>query len=121
MFWQQEYPRQFNKELIQRFDALKKQGVVLFCATGGLELYVKPLFDLYTINAFAGTKVYYEGHTYVVDGLACKHEEKIRRLEEYLAGKPFRIIEAYSDSKEEILDHAEKAFLIDDGVLTPYK
>lgn len=120
-FWQREFPDNFHKELMRRFDTFKRQGVVLFCATGGLEMYVKPLFDLYEINAFAGTKVKYNGHTYLADGLACKEEEKIARLEKYLEGKPYRIIEAYSDSKEEILNRAEKAFLLEDGEIIPYQ
>lgn len=120
-FWEKEYPQNFNKELEKRFDELKQQGNVLFCATGALELYVKPLFDLYKINAFAGTRVKYDGHTYITEGLACKAEEKIARLEKYLGGKPYKIVEAYSDSKEEILDEAEKAFLIENGKISPYQ
>lgn len=118
-FWEREFPEKFNQELMRRFDAFKAQGVVLFCATGGLELYVGPLFELYPIDAFAGTQVRYEGHTYLVDGLACKEEEKINRLEKHLNGKPYRIIEAYSDSREEILNRAEKAFLLKDGEIVP--
>lgn len=120
-FWENEYPGNFNQKLKKRFDEIKVEGIVLFCATGALELYVKPLFDLYEIDAFAGTKVKYDGHTYITEGLACKAEEKIARLEKYLDGRPYKIIEAYSDSKEEILDAAEKAFLIEDGKITPYK
>lgn len=119
-FWEQEYPKNFNKELMRKFDKFKESGELLFCATGGLELYVKPLFDLYEIDAFAGTRVEYTGNTYKVQGLACKGEEKIARLEEYLEGKPYKIVEAYSDSKEEILDRAEKAFLIEDGKISSY-
>lgn len=120
-YWEQEFPDKFNKELIKRFNSFKDQkDVVLFCATGGLELYVKPLFDLYPIDGFAGTQVKYDGKTYIVEGLACKEEEKLERLSIFLKGKPYRIIEAYSDSKEEILKRAEKAFLLDDGEIKPY-
>lgn len=119
-FWEQEYPDNFNKELLRRFTELKAQNVVIFCATGGLELYVQPLFDLFKIDGFAGTRVKYTGHTYLVQGKACKGKEKIKRLEEFLEGKAYRIIEAYSDSKEDILDRAEKAFLIKDGEITTY-
>lgn len=122
-YWKQEFPDNFNKELIEKFRFYKEQkGVVLFCATGGLELYVKPLFDLFPIDGLAGTQVKYTGKTYVVEGLACKEEEKLDRLSKFLNGKPYRIIEAYSDSKEEILKRAEKAFLVDDdGKIEPYK
>jgi len=119
-FWEKEYPANFNKELKEHFDQMKKQGVRLYCATGGLELYVRPLFRLYEIDGFAGTVVHYEGHTYKVDGKACKDEEKVCRMEEHFKGKPFRVIEAYSDSKEAILEEAEKSFLLKDGKIEPY-
>lgn len=119
-FWKQEFPKQFNEELLERFNNFRKEGVLVFCATGGLELYVKPLFDLFKIDGFAGTRVHYDGHTYIVDGLACKDKEKIERLENFIGSKNYRIIEAYSDSKEEILDKAEKAFLVKDGEIKSY-
>ena len=121
-FWEQEFPKDFNKELIKRFDAYReRKDVVLFCATGGLEVYVKPLFEIYPIDGFAGTITHYDGKTYIVDGLACKEKEKIKRLEKFLKGRPYRIIEAYSDSKEAILDRAEKAYLLKKGKIIPYE
>lgn len=119
-FWKQEYPDKFNLELRQKLDKHKEDGVQLYCATGGLELYVKPLFDMYKIEGLLGTVVKYENNTYKVQGLACKDEEKLARLDKHFKGRPYRIIEAYSDSKEPILDKAEKSFLIKDGVITPY-
>ncbi len=119
-FWDQEFPDEFNKELKKIFDDIKKSDALLFCATGGFELYVKPLFDIYKIDGLVGTKVEYDGKTYKVIGKACKEEEKIIKLEELLDGKPYRIVEAYSDSKEVILDKAEKAFLIKDKAILPY-
>lgn len=119
-FWAQEFPEEFNKELKKIFDDLKKSETLLFCATGGFELYVKPLFDLYEIDGLVGTQVEYDGKTYKVIGEACKEEEKIKRIRKLLNGKPFRIVEAYSDSKEVILDKAEKAFLIKDKKILPY-
>ena len=119
-YWEKEYPGQFNEQIIERLDTLRKKGVKIYCATGGLELYVKPLFDLYPVDGLVGTQVEYMNDTYLVKGEACKGEEKIRRLEECLKGKPYRIIEAYSDSKEPILDKAQKAFLVKDGEIKPY-
>lgn len=119
-FWKREFPQQFNRELLERFDEIKKKGIMLFCATGGFELYVQPLFEIYKIDGLAGTEVSYTGETFKVIGNACKGEEKIKRLEEFLKRKPFRIIEAYSDSKEEILDRAEKAYLLKDAKIIPY-
>lgn len=119
-FWEREFPENFNRDLLKKFTEFKAKDVMVFCATGGLELYVNPLFDIYKIDGFAGTRVKYDGHTYLVQGEACKGEEKIKRLEKFLGDQSYRIIEAYSDSKEEILDRAEKAYLIKDGKITLY-
>lgn len=119
-FWNQEYPSNFNKELINILDQHKKEGKKIFCATGGLELYVKPLFDLYSVDGFFGTVVKYDGNTYRVQGLACKGNEKIKRLDKFFKGAPYKLTEAYSDSKEPILEKAEKAYLVEDGKILPY-
>ncbi|WP_299762304.1 haloacid dehalogenase-like hydrolase [uncultured Pontibacter sp.] len=119
-FWQEEYPKNFNQFLLNRFNKMRSAGVKVICATGGLELYVKPLFDLFPVDGFVGTEVKYENGTYKVEGKACKDEEKLRRIESYFQDRKFRIIEAYSDSKEAILSEAEKAFLVDDGEISAY-
>lgn len=119
-FWGMEFPEEFNKELKKLFEDIKKSNTKLYCATGGFELYVKPLFEIYKIDGLVGTRVEYDGQSYKVVGKACKDEEKITRLEELLNGKPYRIVEAYSDSKETILDKAEKAFLIKDKAILAY-
>lgn len=119
-FWAEEFPGEFNKELKKIFDDVKQSGALLICATGGFELYVKPLFDIYKIDGLVGTRVEYDGKTYKVVGKACKEDEKITRLDELLRGKPYQIIEAYSDSKEVILDRAERAFYIKDKAILPY-
>ncbi|RYD70946.1 MAG: hypothetical protein EOP53_24505 [Sphingobacteriales bacterium] len=99
---------------------MKKNGVQLFCATGGLELYVKPLFELFEIDGFAGTVVSYESEKYNIIGEACKEKEKLKRIKLHFGSQPYEIIEAYSDSKEDILYAAKKAFLIKDGEIIPY-
>ena len=79
-----------------------------------------PLFRLYEIDGYAGTQVAYDGETYKVLGKACKDEEKVCRIEKHFADKPFRVTEAYSDSKEDILDMAEKAFLLKEEKIKHY-
>jgi HAD superfamily phosphoserine phosphatase-like hydrolase len=120
-FWRKEYPWHFHLDLKARLNQLKREGVELFCATGGLELYVKPLFDIYPVDGFAGTRVRYVDNTYLVEGEACKSEEKLRRISEHYGGRPYRIVESYSDSREDILDKADKSFLVKKGKLIPYK
>ncbi|MEJ8756075.1 HAD-IB family phosphatase [Pontibacter sp. H259] len=118
-FWEKEYPDNFNFEIRDRLDKLKKEGVQIFCATGGLEIYVEPLFELYKIDGMFGTRANYTDNIYLVDGKACKEEEKIARLDQYFKGKKYKIVEAYSDDKEEILKQADKAFLVKDGKIKP--
>ncbi|SIQ49745.1 HAD family hydrolase [Pontibacter lucknowensis] len=117
-FWQQEFPDEFNEEIKAKLDRYKKEGIQVICATGALEVYVKPLFELYPVDLFFGTQTRYNGETYIVEGKACKDEEKIKRLDKHFNGKPYRIVEAYSDNKENILDEADRAWLVkDDGKL----
>ncbi len=120
-YWREEYPGEFNKELMAHFDALRRKNVKVVCATGALDVYVKPLFTLYEIDAVIGTKVRYTNGTYLIDGKACKGQQKIERLKALFEGRSISIIEAYSDSEEEILDEANNAFLVKDGNIRPYK
>jgi phosphoserine phosphatase len=118
-FWAKEWPAEFNKQIISRLEELKKESIKIICATGALELYVRPLFRHYTIDVLFGTVANYDGRTYIVDGKACKGKEKIRRIEAHFQA-PVEIVEAWSDSCEEILNNAEKAHLIKDGKITAY-
>jgi phosphoserine phosphatase len=119
-FWEEEFPKQFNRELMYRIHALRRRGVKVVCITGGLELYVKPLFDLFAIDAVAGTVVDYVDGTYLIRGEACKGKVKLQRLSQIFGGRPYRITEAFSDSQEDMLDAAEQAFLVKDGKIEPY-
>lgn len=119
-YWSIEYPRYFNKELLERVDKLREQGVKIFCISGGLDVYMDPLYDLFPVDAHISTRAMYKKDTYKIVGEACKEEEKIRRLEEYLDGKPYQIVEAYSDDKEAILKVAKQAYLVNEkGEVAP--
>jgi len=120
-FWRREYPWNFHLDVKARLNQLKKEGVQLFCATGGFELYVKPLLALYPVDGLAGTRVKYVGNSYLVEGQACKSGEKLRRIAEHYRDHPYRIVEAYSDSPEDILKEADKSFLVKDKKLIRYK
>jgi HAD superfamily phosphoserine phosphatase-like hydrolase len=121
-FWQKEFPGNFNAELLLRIGRLKKEGVKVFCITGALELYVQPLFELYKdMEGYAGTLAEYEDDKYTIIGEACKGEVKLQRLEQMLGTSSFRIVEAYSDMAEDILDAAEKSWLVKDGQMKRYK
>lgn len=121
-YWSIEYPQYFNEQLLQRVDQLREEGVQIFCISGGLDVYMDALFEQFKkVDHYYCTKTRYTGHTYKIMGEACKGEEKIKKLEDHFQAEPYRIVEAYSDSKEAILDHAEKAFLVNsEGKLESY-
>ena len=120
-FWRREFPQNFNQELLDHLEKLRTEGQEIFCATGALEVYVKPLFELYPIHGLAGTQTEYTGHTYKIIGRACKGEEKVKRLREHYAGREFKITEAYSDREEELFALSEKPFLVKNGKIFPFK
>ncbi len=120
-YWSIEYPQYFNRELLDRVDNLRKEGVKIFCISGGLDVYMNPLYEFFPVDAHMSTRVKYNGKTYKIIGEACKGKEKIRRLDEYFQGKPYQVVEAYSDSKEDILDIADKAFIVKKGHIEIYK
>jgi len=120
-FWRQEYPKNFNPEIKKRLEKARSEGQEIFCATGALEVYVKPLFRLFSVDGFGGTRTEYTNKTYKVKGKACKGEEKIKRLEELYKGKSFTITEAYSDRKEELFEITEKPYLVKKGKLKDFE
>lgn len=120
-FWRVEYPKYFNQELLRRIDHLRARGVQITIATGALEIYVLPLFDQLPVDYFCGTRTAYADGVHRVVGRANKEAEKLRRLDEYYGQGQYRIVEAYSDDPEAMLDAAEQAFLIKDGQIEPYR
>lgn len=119
-FWRVEYPKYFNAEILRRMDELRATGRQIVIATGALEVYVLPLFDLLPVDYFCGTRTAYADGVHRIVGIANKEEEKLRRLDEYYGQGQYRIVEAYSDDPEAMLDRAERAFLVKDGKLQPY-
>ena len=119
-FWKREFPKNFNPEIKQLLDKAKANGQQIFCATGALEVYVKPLFELFPVDGFAGTRTKYDGKTYKVQGKACKGEEKVKRINQHFKEQPIAITEAYSDRKEELFKQTQRPFLVKKGKLVPY-
>lgn len=119
-FWKIEYPKHFNKKLIERIRQLRKEGITIVFMTGGIHVYVAPLFEQIPLaDIWMATEVCYENGTYNIIGKALKDKEKTRRLKSYFANQPFQVIEAYSDEDEDVLYLADKAFLLDDGKIVP--
>lgn len=114
-YWSIEYPYYFNDELLQQVEELREEGVKIFCITGGLDVYMTPLFELFPVDEYICTRTRYDDGTYRIVGEACKNEEKINRLREHFDGDNFHIVEAYSDDKEEVLELADRAYLVKKG------
>ena len=121
-FWNIEWGENFNEPLLQRIEELRKQGIQIIFSTGGFDVYVAPLFeDLLKVDAWMATKTTYKDDAYEIEGKALKDEEKVRRLEELFAGKPFTIVETYSDQEEALFYIAEKPYLMKDGKPVPFQ
>jgi len=122
-FWSIEYPKYFHEQLLEKVDQLRADGTDVVVATGGLEIYVAPLMEMMAVDTFCGTKTRYSGTRHHVVGEAAKGEEKLRRVDDVYGASNYRIIEAYSDDPEPILDRAERAYLVDgdSGEIRPYR
>jgi phosphoserine phosphatase len=115
-FWAQEWPQQFNRQLLERIENLRQEGTAIYFATGGLDCYVKPLFEEFLRpDAWLGTRTQYINGRYKIIGKACKADEKIKRVNQLIHPRPYQITEAYSDKNEAIMQVAKQAFLIKEG------
>ncbi len=120
-FWNIEWPECFNQAMLERIEVLRKQGVQIIICTGGFDVYVGPLFEkLFKVDAWIATETTYDHETYKIKGKALKDEEKVKGLDKHFAGKPYTIVETYSDQKEVLFDIAEKSYLMKKGVPIPY-
>ncbi|MGB3180536.1 MAG: haloacid dehalogenase-like hydrolase [Cyclobacteriaceae bacterium] len=121
-FWKIEYPKHFNKELLQRIEELREEGVEIVFATGALELYAAPLFNNHIkVDAWVGTQAEYKDGTYKLTGEACKQDEKTRRIREHYGDRDIQIVEAYSDDEEHMFKFTERPYLINDGEIERYR
>ena len=114
-YWSIEYPYYFNDELLQRVEELRNEGVKIFCITGGLDVYMTPLFELFPVDGYMCTRTRYDDGTYRIVGEACKNQEKINRLCEHFGDDSFHVVEAYSDDNEEVLELADQAYVVKKG------
>ena len=110
-FWQMEFPEYFREKMIEDIKKFHESGIKVYVITGGFEIYTKYLEELMPVEVM-GTRTEYVDGNYKVIGEACNDEEKVRRLEEAV-GKDYKLLEAYSDDKEEILYIAEKGYFLD--------
>lgn len=119
-YWSIEWPKHFNPALLKHISSLQQSGVKIIFITGALDLYVKPLFEHYLVpDYWIATRTQYSRQSYAIIGKACKNEEKLKRLQQMLHPQLYEIVEAYSDSKENMLEAAQQAFLLKEGKIIP--
>lgn len=114
-FWKSQYPEGFNKEVLEKLKAYRKEGVQAYIITGGLEVYASPLLDLIKVDGLLGTQTKYVDNRHKIEGKACKAEEKINRLDRTFGTGNYNLIAAYSDENEYMLDIAKEAYLVKKG------
>jgi phosphoserine phosphatase len=121
-FWDVEWEDDFNEPLLKRIKELREQGVQIIFITGGFDVYVAPLFEeQLQVDAWMATQTHYSKGSYKIKGKALKDEEKVRRLNKHFAGKPYTLVETYSDKEEVLFKLAEKAYLMKQGKPILYK
>lgn len=119
-FWSLEYPKYFHPVLLDRIEHLRREGIKIVFITGGLDVYVQPLFDHFIKpDLWLATRTQYRSGSYDIIGKACKDEEKFRRLKQALYPASFEITESYSDKKEAILEPAINPWLLKNGEILP--
>lgn len=119
-FWRMEYPKHFNADVLAQVERLKSEGVKCVICSGAMAVYMNPLKEFLPMDRYISTKTVYKGGTYKIVGESCDEENKLAMIRE-VYGDDVRIVEAYSDEEEPMLDVAEKAFLVKDGVISPYQ
>ncbi len=119
-FWSVEYPKHFNPAVLREVKRLQDSGVKCCICSGALAVYMAPLKEFLPMDCYIASKTVYKGGTYKIVGKSCDGAHKLTMLREAY-GADVRIVEAYSDQAEPMLDAAERAFLVKDGIPEPYR
>lgn len=95
-----------------RLEEAKSEGAEIFIVSASLECYVVPFAQLLGMEAVATPVDYLDGKV-VSLGPNCSGEEKVKRLDQVLQGRPLSA--AYGDSVERdgyMLEAAERGFFV---------
>lgn len=114
-FWTQEYPSNFNSQLLARIHELKNNSTELVCISASVDYIIKDFlmqqlgFDKVIANRMdSSVKIKF------TDARNCRGIEKINRFNLEYQNQTIQIIEAYSDNNDdkELLSLAEKPFKV---------
>lgn len=107
-------------DAIAMMKKLKSEGYKIFLISASPEFYLNELYDIKEVDVIIGTKFFIEAGRFIrkMDGLNCKGEEKVRRLNEYLKKEKIEVdyknSYMFSDSLSDkpLLDLVGNAYLI---------
>ena len=119
-FWRMEYPKHFNADVLTQVERLKGEGVKCVICSGAMAVYMNSLKEFLPMDRYISTKTVWRKGKYHIVGESCDDAEKLNMIRE-VYGDDVRIVEAYSDEPEPLLDAAEKGFMVEDGVIRPYQ
>jgi phosphatidylglycerophosphatase C len=95
----------FAKEgAIKHIDELKKLGYTLMIASASPEYYVGKIAHRLGFDHFVGTRLVFDDRKLRIDGVNCKHGEKVKRIREAIDLDEYDLDNsvAYSDTKSDI-------------------
>lgn len=119
VFWQQEYPKNFNPEILTLLHQPDTQCVVI---TASPTIYFQPLLPLLPAITLIGTELKTNNGIYIIDGKNCKGAEKVVAFRKQFP-RQVTITQAYSDSLSDrpMLELAQQGFIVKGDVITPYQ
>ncbi|MFA8451425.1 MAG: haloacid dehalogenase-like hydrolase [Bacteroidales bacterium] len=98
LFWEKEFNTNMNTEICKKLEILKKNKVEVYIISASPEFLIEIPTKKLNADFLIGTKLNL-GSTNI-NGKNCRGKEKKIRLEQ-LIGKDYKILEAYSDNKDD--------------------
>jgi phosphoserine phosphatase len=119
LFWEREFPNQFNEELLSLISNSSERIVII---TASPVLYIQPLLTKLPNLTLLGTNLKNEKGVYIIEGQNCKGNEKVIRFKQTF-GNDCIISKAYSDCLTDlpILALANEAFIVNENDIRPFK
>ncbi|MCU0441435.1 MAG: HAD-IB family phosphatase [Bacteroidia bacterium] len=110
LFWENQYPKHFNKELVNLIHRTEHQIVII---TASPILYLKPIVKKFKNVKLIGTILTQRNGIYFIEGENCKGQQKVIEFKK-IVNSNAEVIAAYSDSDSDkpILHLAQKSYKV---------
>lgn len=119
-FWEKEKGN-FNPEVLHFIEKIKEENIALVAATASPDFMFDDLSQRLGFYKWIATKTLYAGSKYSIEGVNCRGEEKLRRLDMEVDAP--EIVYAFSDNADDdtLLKKAQKAYLITNNKIQEFK